>query len=295
MEKSQVIVGLGELLWDLLPEGQRAGGAPANFAFHVGQFGLQSCVVSAVGDDPLGDEILAHLDHMGIRHCIERVPYPTGTVQVTIDSAGKPQYDILQNVAWDHIPYTDRLDALARRTCAVCFGSLAQRSGTSRQTIRRFLDAIPAENRALKIFDANLRQNFYDAETLRDSMFRCNILKINDEELETLCRVSGCAFTPDPQESCRALIERYGLNMLILTCGDKGAYVFTPEEVSFRPTPKVKVADTVGAGDSFTAAFIASLLKGQSITEAHDRAMQVAAYVCTQSGATPVLPNRLVE
>lgn len=295
MEKNQVIVGLGELLWDMLPEGQRAGGAPANFAFHVGQFGLQSCVVSAVGNDPLGDEILAHLDDMGIRHCIERVPFPTSTVKVKLDSAGKPQYDILQNVAWDHIPYTDRLDALARRTRAVCFGSLAQRSDLSRQTIRRFLDAIPAENHALKIFDANLRQNFYDAETLRDSMSRCNILKINDEELEVLCRLSGCAPASDPQESCRALIERFSLGILILTCGDKGAYVFTPEEVSFRPTPKVKVADTVGAGDSFTAAFIASLLKDQSITEAHDRAMQVAAYVCTQSGATPVLPKRLVE
>lgn len=294
MENNQVIVGLGELLWDMLPEGLRAGGAPANFAFHVGQFGLQSCVASAVGNDPMGDEILARLDSMGIRHCIERVPYPTGTVQVKLDSTGQPQYNILQNVAWDYIPYTDRLDALAHRTRAVCFGSLAQRSDLSRQTIRRFLDAIPAENHALKIFDANLRQNFYDTETLRDSILRCDILKINDAELETLCRLSGCTPAPDPQERCRILIEHYGLGMLILTCGDKGAYVFTPEEVSFRPTPKVKVADTVGAGDSFTAAFIASLLKGQSITEAHDRAMQVAAYVCTQCGATPVLPNRLV-
>ncbi len=294
MENSQVIVGMGELLWDLLPEGPRIGGAPANFAFHVGRFGLQSCVVSAVGDDPSGDEILARLDSMGIRHCIGRVPYPTGTVKVELNSAGIPQYDIRQNVAWDHIPYTDRLDALARRTRAVCFGSLAQRSETSRRTIRRFLEAIPAENRALKIFDANLRQHFYDAETLRNSMLRCDILKINDEELETVCRLLECASAQDTQERCRALIERYGLGMLILTCGAEGSHVFTPEQVSFQPTPNVEVADTVGAGDSFTAAFIASLLKGRSVTEAHIRAVEVAAYVCTQHGATPVLPEKLM-
>ncbi len=301
MENSQVIVGLGELLWDLLPEGPRIGGAPANFAFHVGRFGLQSCVASAVGDEPAdnelsGDKILARLDSMGIRHCTERVPYPTGTVKVELNRAGIPQYDIRQNVAWDHIPYTDRLDALARRTRAVCFGSLAQRSETSRRTIRRFLEAIPAENRALKIFDANLRQNFYDAETLRDSMLQCNILKISDEEFDSVCRMSGCASEQgplDPQERCRALIERYDLNMLILTCGDKGSHVFTPEHHSFLKTPKVKVADTVGAGDSFTAAFIASLLKGRSIAEAHNCAVEVSAYVCTQHGATPVLPADL--
>lgn len=293
MENSQVVVGMGEVLWDLLPEGPRIGGAPANFAFHVGRFGLESCVVSAVGEDSLGNGILDRFDGMGIRHCIERVSYPTGTVQVELDRAGIPQYDIRRNVAWDHIPYTDRLDALARRTRAVCFGSLAQRSEVSRRTIRRFLEAIPAENRALKVFDANLRQQFYDAATLRDSMHRCDILKINDEELETVCRLSECAAGQGLQERCRALLERYGLGILILTCGAEGSYVFTPEQVSFRPTPKVEVADTVGAGDSFTAAFIASLLKGRSVTEAHIRAVQVSAYVCTQRGATPLLPEEL--
>lgn len=292
MENNQVIVGMGEVLWDLLPEGRKIGGAPANFAFHVGRFGLESCVASAVGDDPSGDELLARLEGMGIRHRIERVPFPTGTVQVELDPAGIPQYDIRRGVAWDHIPYTDRLDTLARRTRAVCFGSLAQRSETSRRTIRRFLDAIPAENRALKVFDANLRQDFYDTATLRDSIQRCDILKINDEELETLCRLSDCA-PAGLQERCRDLLARYGLGILILTCGAEGSYVFTPEQVSFRPTPKVRVADTVGAGDSFTAAFVASLIKGRSVTEAHIRAVEVSAYVCTQHGATPLLPEEL--
>lgn len=291
-ENKKVVVGMGEALWDVLPEGKKIGGAPANFAYHVGQFGLDSCVVSAVGDDALGNEILENFNSKGLKRLIEKVPYPTGTVQVEIDPAGIPQYDIKENVAWDNIPFTPELEKLAKRTRAVCFGSLAQRNVVSRDTIARFLDAMPKDVDSLVVFDVNLRQGFYTKEILCESMQRCNILKINDEELVTVSRLFGYPGI-DLQDKCWILLGKYNLKMLILTCGVNGSYVFTPGSVSFLPTPQVEVADTVGAGDSFTAAFIASILKGLPVTEAHRRAVDTSAFVCTQKGAMPVLPDRL--
>ena len=251
---NDIVVGMGEALWDVLPEGKKIGGAPANFAYHVSQFGLPSQVVSAVGNDPLGREIVENFTSKGLNHLIEEVPYPTGTVQVEIDPAGVPQYVIKENVAWDNIPYTARLEALAGQTRAVCFGSLAQRNVVSRDTINRFLDAMPQTADSLVVFDVNLRQGFYTKEILCNSMKRCNILKINDEELVTVSRMFGYPGI-DLQDKCWILLGKYNLRMLILTCGINGSYVFTPGNVSFQPTPKVEVADTVGAGDSFTAAF----------------------------------------
>lgn len=283
---------MGEALWDVLPEGKKIGGAPANFAYHVSQFGLPSRVVSAVGNDPLGREIVENFTSKGLNHLIEEVPYPTGTVQIEIDPAGVPQYDIKENVAWDNIPYTARLEALAGQTRAVCFGSLAQRNVVSRDTINRFLDAMPQTADSLVVFDVNLRQGFYTKEILCNSMKRCNILKINDEELVTVSRMFGYPGI-DLQDKCWILLGKYNLRMLILTCGINGSYVFTPGNVSFQPTPKVEVADTVGAGDSFTAAFIASLLKGKSVTEAHALAVRTSAFVCTRKGAMPELPPDL--
>ena len=286
---NDIVVGMGEALWDVLPEGKKIGGAPANFAYHVSQFGLPSQVVSAVGNDPLGREIVENFTSKGLNHLIEEVPYPTGTVQVEIDPAGVPQYDIKENVAWDNIPYTARLEALAGQTRAVCFGSLAQRNIVSRDTINRFLDAMPQTADNLVVFDVNLRQGFYTKEILCNSMKRCNILKINDEELVTVSRMFGYPGI-DLQDKCWILLGKYNLRMLILTCGINGSYVFTPGNVSFQPTPKVEVADTVGAGDSFTAAFIASLLKGKSVAEAHALAVRTSAFVCTRKGAMPELP-----
>ncbi len=286
---NDIVVGMGEALWDVLPEGKKIGGAPANFAYHVSQFGLPSRVVSAVGNDPLGREIVENFTSKGLNHLIEEVPYPTGTVQVEIDPAGIPQYDIKENVAWDNIPYTARLEALAGQTRAVCFGSLAQRNVVSRDTINRFLDAMPQTADSIVVFDVNLRQGFYTKEILCNSMKRCNILKINDEELVTVSRMFGYPGI-DLQDKCWILLGKYNLRMLILTCGINGSYVFTPGNVSFQPTPKVEVADTVGAGDSFTAAFIASLLKGKSVTEAHALAVRTSAFVCTRKGAMPELP-----
>ena len=285
----KVIVGIGEALWDVLPEGKKIGGAPANFAYHVSQFGLESCAVSAVGDDELGQEIRSNFEEKKLQTLIETVPYPTGTVQVEIDKLGVPQYDIKENVAWDNIPFTPQIEELAHRTKAICFGSLAQRSKVSRNTIEQFIEAMPKTEDTLIVFDVNLRQSFYSREVLDRSMKRCNVLKINDEELITISRMLGYQGT-DLQSKCWILLGRYHLKMLILTCGVNGSYVFTPGSMSFIATPKVKVADTVGAGDSFTGAFVACILKGLSVADAHQKAVNVSAFVCTQRGAMPTLP-----
>ena len=291
---NNIIVGMGEALWDVLPEGKKIGGAPANFAYHVSQFGFDSRVVSAVGNDDLGDEILKVFKEKQLKHQLQTVNYPTGTVQVTLDDNGIPCYDIKEGVAWDNIPFTDDLKRLALSTRAVCFGSLAQRNEVSRTSINRFLDTMPDGEGQLKIFDINLRQGFFTKDIIRDSCQRCNVLKINDEELVAISRLFGYPGI-DLQDKCWILLAKYNLKMLILTCGTNGSYVFTPGVVSFQETPKVPVADTVGAGDSFTATFTAALLKGKSVPEAHKLAVEVSAYVCTQSGAMPELPQGLKD
>lgn len=289
-----LVIGMGEALWDVLPEGKKLGGAPANFAYHVSQFGLPGVVVSAIGDDALGEEISENFKSKNLKHNLPVVPYPTGTVQVEIDQAGVPQYEIKENVAWDNIPFTSELEKLASETKAVCFGSLAQRNIVSRETITRFIDAIPESNKPLIVFDINLRQSFYNKEVICESMKRCNILKINDEELVIISRMFGYPGI-DLQDKCWILLGKYNLDMLILTCGINGSYVFTPGNVSFQPTPEVKVADTVGAGDSFTAAFIGGILNGKTVEESHSIAVRTSAYVCTCQGAMPVLPDDLLH
>ena len=289
-----MIVGMGEALWDVLPEGKKIGGAPANFAYHVSQLGFNSRVVSAVGDDALGNEILDNFAEKNLNCLIEKVAFPTGTVQVELDAAGVPCYDIKEGVAWDNIPFTPALEELAKRTRAVCFGSLAQRSVVSRETINKFLDAMPDDGDQLRIFDINLRQHFYTQEILCNSMERCNILKINDEELEIVSQMFGYPDI-DVQNKCWILLAKYNLKMLILTCGVNGSYVFTPGEISFVETPKVDVADTVGAGDSFTATFVAAVLKGKKVSEAHKLAVEASAFVCTQNGAMPTFPLELKQ
>lgn len=281
-----IIVGLGEVLWDVLPDGKKIGGAPANFAYHVGRFGYDSVAVSAIGEDRLGDETLAALDEKGLEYILPRVPYPTGTVQVTLDDDGVPTYEIRENVAWDNVPFTPEIEELARNCRAVCWGSLAQRNVVSRQTINKFLDAMPDGDGRLKIFDINLRQNFYTKEVLSESVSRCNVLKINDEELVAIGRLFGYPGL-DMRDKCWLILGKYNLDMLVLTCGVNGSYVFTPGSVSFQETPSVEVADTVGAGDSFTGAFCASILAGMPVGEAHRLAVRVSAYVCTQNGAMP--------
>ena len=278
----QLIVGLGEILWDCLPEGKKLGGAPANFAFHARLFGADALAISAIGRDDLGDEILRELDAKGLRYLLPRVEQETGTVQVTLDSEGIPSYEIKTGVAWDNIPFLPEIEQVADKCSCVCFGSLAQRNEVSRDTIKEFLRHTPEG--CLKIFDINLRQQFYTKDIIRESLEACNILKINDEELEIVAEMYGFP-NLSVEDKCRRLLEQYHLDMLILTCGVNGSYVFAPNKKSFLEMPKVDVADTVGAGDSFTGAFAAAILAGQSIEEAHQLAVEVSAFICTQKGA----------
>lgn len=288
-----LVIGMGEALWDVLPEGRKIGGAPANFAFHAGQAGMDARVVSAVGRDALGDETLLTLQQKGLNtDAVARVDFPTGVVQVTLSEGGIPQYDICEGVAWDNIPFTPALDELARNAQAVCWGSLVQRSEVSRNCIYRFLDAMPSEQGRLKVFDINLRQHFYSLDVIEASCQRANVLKINEEELVIVSELLRLG-TPLVEQQCRLLMERFSLDMLVLTCGSNGSYIFTPVETSFRVTPLVQVADTVGAGDSFTATLVADLLKGASVGVAHEHAVQLAAYVCTQQGAMAEWPEAL--
>ena len=299
------IVGLGEILFDCLPDGKKLGGAPANFAYHVSQFGLNGIAVSAIGKDADGEEIKSILNQQpSLKYHLEEVAEPTGTVQVTLSGNGIPQYDICLGVAYDNIPWTPAIEEIAKNSRAVCFGSLAQRTMVTRQTVHKFLDTMPPIG-TLKVFDINLRQNWFSKEVIEESLNRCNVLKINDEEIIMVCKLLDLAPIEgvDPQnellqpvnfeDQVRDLIRIYDLQMVVLTCGAFGSYVVTADEISFQATPKVKVADTVGAGDSFTGSFVANVLLGKTIAEAHAAAVKVSAYVCSQNGAMPVIPEEL--
>lgn len=289
---NKIIVGLGELLWDVFPERKVLGGAPANFAYHVSQFGFNGYAISAIGDDLLGREILHSLEAKQLNYIVETVDYPTGTVQVTLSGAGIPQYEICENVAWDNIPFTSKTENLAKNTAAVSFGSLAQRNQTSQDSIKRFLKAVPSD--CIKIFDINLRQSFYSKDTIEDSLEMANVLKINDDEVKIVAKLFGYD-NLEEQDVCLELLRKYELNIVILTKGTDGSFVFTEKEASFQPTPKIHVADTVGAGDSFTAAFVAAYLHGERISDAHQLAAEVSAYVCQQHGAMPKLADSHIE
>ncbi|MCD8173002.1 MAG: carbohydrate kinase [Alistipes sp.] len=289
--RSMAVTGIGELLWDVFPRGRSIGGGPANFAFHISQFGLDGWMASAVGDDQAGRELTGKLAGYPLNTIVETVDYPTGRIDIRLDREGVPQYEIAVGTAWDNIPYSPALSQLAAQTGTVCFGTLAQRSGVSCDTIRRFIAAIPAGS--LKIFDINLRLNFYTREIIETSLGPADILKINEEEVAAIASLMSLDGTED--NICRRLMEKYGLKMLILTKGTDGSYILSSDgSESYMSTPKVKVADTVGAGDSFTAAFAAAIISGKSIPEAHALAVEVAAFVCTRKGGMPELPQSLI-
>lgn len=277
------IVGIGEILWDMLPQGKQLGGAPANFAYHVCRLGGNGWAVSAISGDSLGNEIKSVLSSKNLHTALAEVSAPTGTVNVTLNEAGVPAYEITENVAWDMIPFSASLEELAKDTEAVCFGTLAQRSEESRGTIMKFISHMPAGS--LKVYDINLRQHYYSEEIIRKSLEVSDILKINDEELEIVAGMFG--LEGSQTEQCRRLMEMFPLRLVILTKGSEGSDVITPDSVHSIVPPAVDIADTVGAGDSFTAAFTVSYLRGDSIEEAHRLAGEVASYVCTRSGAMP--------
>lgn len=280
--KHPVIIGIGELLWDMLPEGKRAGGAPINFVYHATRLGAQGYAVSAVGNDALGDEILAELEKSGIKYCISRNDHPTGHVKVVLND-GIPSYDIVEGVAWDYLTVSAEAEELIKRADAVCFGTLALRSPQSKQAVETLLSFAPKQ--ALRFFDINLRGTYYSAELIDELLKKANIFKINDDEIEVLKKLFDVSGTVD--EICGRFIDKYGLKYMIFTAGEKFSTIYTPTEKSYLPTPKVDVVDTVGAGDSFSGAFVYSILTGKSLAQAHKAAVDVAAFVSTKSGAWP--------
>lgn len=280
--KRPVIVGIGELLWDVLPTGKRAGGAPINFVYNATQLGAEGYAISAVGKDILGVEILEELKKSHINHCIETADYPTGSVLVELQD-GIPSYSIVENVAWDHIPLTTAAIEIVKRADAVCYGTLALRHPDSRRTVETLLDNAP--DNAFKFFDINLRRNYYSSDLIDMLLRHANVFKINDDEMAVVRNLFG--LSGNDEEICRKLMAKYNLRYLIFTAGEKYSIVYSPTEKSFLETPKVEVVDTVGAGDAFSGAFIYSVLTGKTLRQAHERAVKTAAFVCTRAGAWP--------
>lgn len=292
--EEKLVIGIGELLWDCLPEGRRIGGAPANFAYHAMLMGQKAMAVSAIGRDELGREAESELQARGLKYELPEVGFPTGTVGVELDQNGVPTYDIRRGVAWDHIPFTPALESIAHECGCVCFGSLAQRAPESRETISRFIASTPQG--CIKIFDINLRQHFYDKPTIEQSLRAADILKINDEEITIVATMLGMPTAMKGEEISRQLIALYALRMVILTRGASGSDIYTTSGIaSSMSAPRIHAVDTVGAGDSFTAAFAAGLLSGASIPQTHAMASALSAYVCTQSGAMPPIPDGILK
>lgn len=281
------IVGLGEVLWDQLPGGRQLGGAPANFAYFANLFGNRGVVASRVGNDELGREAFASLRRLGTgAEYLQRDPdHPTGTVQVQVDAAGQPQFQIARPVAWDFLQWTAEWKQLAEEADAVCFGSLAQRSPASRQTILQFLRATRPET--LRVFDVNLRPPFYSEQVLAESLPLAHIIKLNHDELPVMSRLLGATFDSE-RAAAEALLHRAGAKLVCVTRGRCGSLLVSRQGVVEHPGFRVPVADTVGAGDAFTATLVHYHLRGASPPEMNEAANRVGAWVASQMGATPV-------
>ncbi len=293
-ENKFIVAGIGEILWDVLgPDRKRLGGAPANFAYYAGKLGTESYPVSSIGQDSLGDEILSEMRKYDLSiDYISRNTHPTGIVDVELDSHGKPCYVIKENVAWDHVAFTPKLIALSRKVDAVCFGTLAQRSENSRKTILEFVSGTKPE--CIRILDVNLRQKYFSSASISDSLKLANLLKISDEELPVVSEMMSLAGNED--KAIQGLMEKFDLDMVVLTKGSKGARIVSrTEDVSSVPSKKVKVIDTVGAGDSFTGAVAVGLLKKKSLSDILSGANEVAGIVCSQSGAMVELPSKIIS
>ena len=287
-----VCLGVGEILWDVLPAGKQLGGAPANFAYHAHALGAEARVVSRVGADPLGREILDRLRTLGLPTdgITEDPSVPTGTVTVALDARGSPSYTIHENVAWDFLSAEEPIMRTAARANAICFGTLGQRNPVARTAIRRLVQALPET--ALRIFDINLRQHFWSRELIQESLGLANVLKLNDEELPVVAKLLGW----DTSETAclEELAVRFRLQAVALTRGARGSTLLLAGNIPVHhPGARLTIADTVGAGDSYTAALALGLLHGHSAEAILAFAHRVADYVCTQPGATPPLPPEL--
>jgi len=294
MSARPVIAGIGEVLWDVYPDAAHFGGAPANFACHAASLGAEAWMVSAVGADELGDQALDSLGRRGVECAsVTRDPkHATGRVLVTLDAKGQASYEFAADTAWDHLSWSDQRASLARRCDAVCFGTLGQRSPISRDTIRRFVEATPLT--ALKVFDVNLRQHFYDAETIESSLQIASALKLNGEELPIVAELCGIKARA-PRDILMELMSRYELRFAALTHGPDGALLIAAGEESECPAVPTTVVDTVGAGDAFTATLVFDFLRGLPVVEINRHANAVASFVCSQPGATSPLPASLLE
>ena len=293
MKRQHTVVGIGEILWDRLPGGKQLGGAPANFVYHAAALGAAGHIVSAVGNDPLGREIgerlaALNLDH---RYLAVNADYPTGTVDVQLDPDGKPRYVIHEQGAWDFIPWSDALRDLAKQTAAVCYGSLSQRAGISRQTIRAFITTMPSAS--LRVFDVNFRQAFFSGTIVHDLLSLSNVLKISDEELPVVSRL--LSVDGSDEDVIRTLMSRYRLCLVALTRGAQGSVLVASEGAFTHPGVRANIVDTVGAGDAFTAGMVMGMLHGLDFNRISDLANRLAAYVCSQPGATPKIPEALVR
>ncbi|MES2307235.1 MAG: carbohydrate kinase [Verrucomicrobiota bacterium] len=290
---SKKVIGIGEVLWDIFPKDRRLGGASCNFAYHCGQVGLQSVIVSRVGCDSLGTEMIQALNQSktDTNYLQKDAVHPTGTVLVRLDSKGVPTFEITENVAWDYVEMTKELESLARSADAICFGSLAQRKARTKKTIYELIRLMP--EKSLKIFDVNLRQHFYSREVLDHSLVLANVLKVSEEELPILANAFN--LTGSVVSQLTHLLSRFKLKLIAYTRGGNGSLLLTADHSHDHLGCKAVVVDTVGAGDSFTAVICWGLLHRLSLAEINALANQTAAYVCSQAGAMPVLPQELVN
>lgn len=287
------LLGLGEVLWDLLPAGPQLGGAPANFAYHARALGAEASVITRVGQDRAGDDILKRLNAWGIGVRTVQVDdeKPTGTVTVALSEQGVPTFTIHEGVAWDRIHASVEAIEAAKAADAICFGSLAQRTEPSRTSIQKLVSS--TRPGAVRVFDINLRQSYYTATVIETSLGLADVLKLNDAELPVLARLFGLSGSPRTQ--IEALATRWNLRVVALTRGAEGSLLYAAGAWSERPAVPVRVVDTVGAGDAFTAGLVIGLLQGRATEEIHDLAGEVARFVCSQPGATPALPRDLCE
>jgi fructokinase len=285
------VVGIGEVLWDLLPSGPQPGGAPANFAYHAHALGALTRVITRVGNDQPGREIINRLEDLELSTDGVQVDSsaPTGTAAVALSGEGVPEYIIHDQVAWDNIAVTPEALALVHEADAVCFGSLAQRNSKSRQAIQQLVSATPAQS--WRIFDINLRQNFYNRDVIEQSLNLANVLKLNESELPILTRMFGNPGTV--RQQIQFLARRFNLPVVALTCGPEGSRLYRDGVWSEQPAGFTEVKDTVGAGDSFTAALCMGLLEGLPLDEVNIAANKIAAHVCSCIGATPKMPAEL--